>query len=112
MSLRITATTMTEEASGHRAHRAADGGWIVTGHPGRIFTRDQAITALTIAEVLALAPPPEDPLWLFVNGWRAELDLPPLTPANLLYGTRPQSAKTTAAPRNPARSNTYEVTSS
>ncbi|MGC5011384.1 hypothetical protein ACLQ2R_11515 [Streptosporangium sp. DT93] len=110
MSLHITATTMTEEASGHRAHRAADDGWIVTAHPGRTFTRDQAITALTIAEILALAPPAEDPLWLFVNGWQAELDLPPLT--NLPHGTRPHSAKNTAAPRNPATINQHEVTSS
>ncbi len=31
---------------------------------------------------------------------------------NRPYGTRPHSAKNVAAPRNPARSNTHEVTSS
>jgi hypothetical protein len=32
-------------------HAAADGhgAWIVSTHPARLFTRDQAITALTVA---------------------------------------------------------------
>ena len=35
-----------------RQHAAADGSgaWIVSTHPGRLFSRNQAITALTLAE--------------------------------------------------------------
>ena len=38
-------------------HAAADGNgaWIVSTHPARLFSRNQAITALTLAERLATA---------------------------------------------------------
>ncbi|RBQ18366.1 hypothetical protein DP939_21105 [Spongiactinospora rosea] len=79
MSLRIDETLMTCDRSGQQAVRRADGRWTVTGHPGRTFDRDQAITALTIGEVLAIDPPPSDPIWLFVPGWQAELAGPTAT---------------------------------
>jgi hypothetical protein len=60
MAIRITSDTMTLEL-GDRVvatarfsqHAAADGNgaWIVSTHPARLFTRDQAITALTVAEL-------------------------------------------------------------
>jgi len=57
-----------------RQHAAADGNgaWIVSTHPARLFSRDQAITALTLAERLAAGFGEDDP---FVKGWRKELFL-------------------------------------
>jgi hypothetical protein len=48
------------------------GAWIVSPHPSRLFTRTQAITALTLAERLAVGYGDEDP---FVTNWREELCL-------------------------------------
>ena len=55
-------------------HAAADGhsAWIVSCHPGRVFTRNQAITAMVLAERLAAGYGDDD---LFVIGWREELGL-------------------------------------
>ena len=57
-----------------REHAAADGhgAWIVSCHPGRLFTRNQAITAMVLAERLAAGYGDDDP---FVLGWREELGL-------------------------------------
>ena len=64
MAIRITDDTMTLQI-GDRVvatarfseHAAADGNgaWIVSTHPARLFSRNQAITALTLAERLASA---------------------------------------------------------
>jgi hypothetical protein len=53
---------------------AADGQdvWIVTGLSHRMFTRNQAITAMVLAERLAAGFSDDDP---FVIGWREELGL-------------------------------------
>jgi hypothetical protein len=55
-------------------HAAADGNgaWIVSTRPARLFTRNQAITALTIAERLAVGYDDNDP---FVRSWREELSV-------------------------------------
>jgi len=55
-------------------HTAADGNgaWTVSTHPARLFSRKQAITALTLAERLAAGFGDDDP---FVRSWRAELFL-------------------------------------
>jgi hypothetical protein len=52
-----------------REPAAADrhGTWIVSCHPGRLFTRNQAITAIVLAERLATGYSDGDP---FVIGWR------------------------------------------
>jgi len=57
-----------------REHAAADGqgAWVVSCHPGRLFTRNQAITAMALAERLAAGYGDDDP---FVVGWREELGL-------------------------------------
>ena len=57
-----------------REHAAEDGygAWIVSCHPGRLFTQNQAITALVLAERLAAGYGDDDP---FVIGWREELSL-------------------------------------
>jgi hypothetical protein len=55
-------------------HAAADdhGAWIVSCHSNRLFTRNQAITALVLAERLAAGYSDDDP---FVVSWREELSL-------------------------------------
>ena len=55
-------------------HAAADGhgAWIVSWHPVRLFTRNQAITAMVLAERLAAGHGDDD---LLVIGWREELGL-------------------------------------
>src|SRR5262249_43013308 len=44
------------------------GAWIVSTHPARLFSRNQAITALSLAERLAAGYGDDDP---FVQSWRA-----------------------------------------
>ena len=48
------------------------GVWAISGWPGRVFTRNQAITAMVLAERLAAGYGDDD---LFVVGWREELRL-------------------------------------
>jgi len=81
MAIRIEDNLMTLEADGAvmatarlSKDAAADGtgAWIVSTHPARLFTRNQAITALTLAERLAIGHGNDDP---FVKNWREELSL-------------------------------------
>jgi len=81
MAVRINDESMTLEIDGRvlatarfSQHAAADGAgaWIVSTHTARLFTRKQAITALTLAEWLAAGYGDDDP---FVIGWREELSL-------------------------------------
>lgn len=81
MAIRITDNSMTLETGGrvvataqYSEHAAADGGgaWIVSTHPARLFGRNDAITALTLAERLAAGLGDDD---TFVVGWREELGL-------------------------------------
>ena len=62
-------------ATGEFREHAAVGGhgaWIVSCHPGRLFTRNQANTAMVLVERLAAGYGDDDP---FVLGWREELGL-------------------------------------
>jgi hypothetical protein len=63
MSLRIDDDIMSLEVRGEvvatarfAQHAAADGrgAWIVSDRPGRLFNRNQAITALTVTELLEI----------------------------------------------------------
>jgi hypothetical protein len=81
MAIRIESECMALEVDGavvatacFSQYAAADGNgaWIVSTHPARLFTRNQAITALTLAERLAVGYGDDDP---FVIGWRKELFL-------------------------------------
>ena len=60
MAIHITGDTMTVEIGGRvvatarfseHAVAGGNGAWIVSAHPARLFTRDQAITALTDTEL-------------------------------------------------------------
>ena len=79
MAIRIEDNCMTLAVDGHvvatarfSQHAAADsrGAWIVSTHPARLFNRDQAITALTVAELLEIGRSDDDPL---VTALREEL---------------------------------------
>ena len=81
MSTKINDDSMSLEIDGHVVataefsdHAAANGqgAWIVSSHPRRLFTRNQAITAMVLAERLAAGYGDDDP---FVTGWREELSL-------------------------------------
>jgi len=79
----ITATEMTSTATRHTAAAGPEPAryepetWSVTWLPGRVLTRDQAITAMTIAEVVATHDLCDNssPVWLHVDGWAAELGI-------------------------------------
>ena len=72
----ITDTTMTSPATPHTA-MATGGGWEVSWLPGRILDRNQATTAMIIADIVGSAgvPRADDPIWLHLDGWAAELSL-------------------------------------
>ena len=81
MAARIEDQFMTAEFGGpviatarYSTDAAADGqgAWVVSGLPHRAFTRNQAITAMVLAERLAAGYSDDD---LFVVGWREELGL-------------------------------------
>jgi hypothetical protein len=81
MPVRINATSMTLEVDNRvvatarfSRYAAGDdlGAWIVSTHPRRLFSRDEAITVLTLAERLALGYGDDDP---FVIALREELFL-------------------------------------
>ena len=81
MAARIDDNFMTAEydgrviATARYCQHAKDDGrgvWTVSGWPGRFFTRNQAITAMVLAERLAAGYGDYDP---FVMGWREELGL-------------------------------------
>jgi hypothetical protein len=81
MSGRIEDDFMSAEYDGRvvatarcSSHEAADGqeAWVASGLPRRLFTRNQAITAMVLAERLAAGFGDDD---LFVIGWREELGL-------------------------------------
>ena len=57
MALTITRTGITSDLTTVEAHRGSTGKWTVTGRPGLRLTRNQAITAVSIAEELAGARP-------------------------------------------------------
>ena len=64
MAIKINDDLMTLEIGGQvisRARRRPDGWWEVTCWP-RFFDRDQAITALTVTELLETGHDGDDPL--------------------------------------------------
>jgi hypothetical protein len=73
MSLRIDDDAMSLEVGGEvvatarfAQHAAADGqgAWIVSNRPGRLLSRNQAITALTVTELLEIGHRSDHPLVL------------------------------------------------
>jgi len=72
----ITDMTITSPATPHTA-TATSSGWQVSWLPGRTLDRNQAITAMTIADMVGSKgiPRADDPIWMHLDGWAAELGL-------------------------------------
>jgi hypothetical protein len=72
----ITDTHMSSPDTPHTA-RVKGEGWEVSWLPGRTLDRNQAITAMTIASIVGGkgVPRADDPIWLHLDGWAAELSL-------------------------------------
>jgi hypothetical protein len=76
VALHITDVRISSDVAGCDSVAERDaGGWTITGHPDARFTRDQAVTAMLLAEVYATKPPAEHRIWRHVVGWRRELGL-------------------------------------
>jgi hypothetical protein len=56
---------------------ATGGGWEVSWLPGRTLNRNQAITAMTIADMIGGrgVPRADNSIWMHLDGWAAELSL-------------------------------------
>jgi hypothetical protein len=72
MALEVDGAVVATARFSKDAAADGNGAWIVSTHPARLFYRDQAITALTLAERLAAGFGDDDP---FVKNWRAEVFL-------------------------------------
>ena len=72
MSLKIDGQVIATAKFSESAAADGRGAWIVPSYPGRLFTRNQAITAMVLAERLAAGYGDDDP---FVVGRREELGL-------------------------------------
>jgi hypothetical protein len=86
VSIRITGDEMTSDLSRHRADRYTNRTperWVVSWLPGRRLTRNQAITAMVLAEAVATMQEEGRPsvvdhthrLWPHIDNWARELDL-------------------------------------
>lgn len=96
----ITDTTMTSPATSHTA-TATGGGWHVSWLPGRTFTQDQAATAMVIANLVGSkgVPRADDPIWMHLDGWAAELGL--TAPTAVAHASKPSAERETTAPQEP-----------
>jgi hypothetical protein len=76
---------MTSDVTRHKAtrpHKAVPGEppmWSVTWLPGRALTREQAVTAMTIAEMVVeradILADSSSKLWWHMDGWAEELGI-------------------------------------
>jgi hypothetical protein len=75
MNATITDDQMTAESSMHYAKRT-DEGWLVSWLPGRLVSRNQATTAMVLAEYVGYGVTgPQDKRWAFIESWAAELGI-------------------------------------
>jgi hypothetical protein len=77
MALTITGNLMSSTDTRHTA-RLTESGWAVTRLTGKVPSRDEAITAMTIADVVGRDRhnlTASDPLWPHIDGWAAELGM-------------------------------------
>ena len=84
MATKITDTEMSSDQTRHTATAVSGsryGSWTVTWLPGLCLSYNQAITAMTLAEVIGAHDVLGDPLhaghrlWLHIDGWAAELGI-------------------------------------
>src|ERR1019366_567403 len=74
------ATTITDQLmrSTDTAHTAkhTDAGWEVSWLPGRVLSRNEAVTAMQLAARVGRGVGlHDDPIWPHIDGWAAELGL-------------------------------------
>jgi hypothetical protein len=62
MSLTVDAMVVATARFSRSAAADGNGAWIVSTHPARLFTRDGAITVLTVAELGESVSPDSQPL--------------------------------------------------
>lgn len=78
MALHITDDEITSDVTdvfAVKRHPDHGPGWAVSSFPReRVFDRNQAITAVTLAEVYAKNPPKDDQVWAHVANWEKELE--------------------------------------
>jgi hypothetical protein len=69
-------TSMSSPANSHTA-TTTGGGWTVSWLPGHTLDRNQAITAMTIADIVGDrgVPRADDAIWMHLDAWGAELGL-------------------------------------
>jgi hypothetical protein len=72
MALEVNGAVIVTARFSQYAAADGNGAWIVSARPARLFSRSQAITALTLAERSAAGFGEDDPL---VRSWRKELFL-------------------------------------
>ena len=81
MPLTITDQVMRSTDTPHIAHRQLSASWTVTWLHDRILSRDQAVTAMTIAEAVGRIPAGAGPdaydtrFWTLVDSLAGELGL-------------------------------------
>lgn len=74
MAIKFCPHVIVSDVTTHTAVRGPDG-WDLSWLPGRRFSRDQATTAMVLAEALVCATDPQDWIWGHVANWMAELGI-------------------------------------
>lgn len=75
MNLTIGARVMRSDRTDETATLTAEG-WTVSWLPDRFFDRNGAITALSLAEIYADNPPPDQwGIWALARDWEDELGI-------------------------------------
>ena len=72
VTLGVDGTVVATARFSQRAAADGNGAWVVSTYLARLFNRNEAVTALTLAEPLAVGHGDDDP---FVKSWREELFL-------------------------------------
>src|SRR5215475_13695515 len=98
MATTITTGWMRSDRTWHGAELVGSGRWRVSWLPGRLVSRDRAVTALMLAETLAAHPAPGARAWLVAGSLAAELGLTARQAAVLIGSTEPSAALAQGGP--------------
>ena len=98
--IRITDTYMTSPNTPHTASATGDG-WEVSWLPGRTLDRNQATTAMVIADIVGGrgAGLSDDPIWPFLDNWAAEMGLS--GPNAVVRASKPPRAREAESSQEP-----------
>ena len=92
MTISIGDDRMTSDVTPHVAELVGEGQWRVSWLPERTLSRNEATTAMTLAELVARGVRDGDRRWLFVVGWAQELGLSGTQAAQRVRQAPPVSA--------------------